>query len=293
MNEFLTDIGRIPMLTPAEEIELGNQVQAAIALRERDPKSLKPAERRTLRTANRARDRMVTANLRLVVSISKRYMGRGLGQLDIIQEGTLGLMRAVDKFDPTRGYKFSTYSFWWIRQAMQRAIDAQSRTIRLPVNINELRRKLGQVSAESMRQHGRDATMAELMEATGQPSERIATCLMVTSSTVSLDSVVRHGDGSAMAEFVACERQTPEDAVTESETITRMAIAIDRGMARMSEAQREVLIRRFGLNGHPPETLSAIGASMGLSRERIRQHEAKALGIVKASTSEARNLLRE
>ncbi|MDP6193366.1 MAG: sigma-70 family RNA polymerase sigma factor, partial [Prochlorococcaceae cyanobacterium ETNP18_MAG_1] len=169
---YLATIGRIPLLTPAEEIELGNQVQKMMSLTEDgsiapDSKELTSHQRRLIRIGRRSKERMMKANLRLVVSVAKKYQGKGLELLDLIQEGSIGLERAVEKFDPTRGYKFSTYAYWWIRQGMTRAIDNSARTIRLPIHISEKLSKMRRISRELSHRFGRQPNRLELAHAMG------------------------------------------------------------------------------------------------------------------------------
>jgi RNA polymerase primary sigma factor len=292
MNDYLADIGRIPLLTPAEEIELGNQVQRMVALR--DQGSLSAADRRTIRTGERALGRMVQANLRLVVSVSKRYLNRGVDQLDLIQEGTVGLIRAVEKFDPTRGYKFSTYSFWWIRQAMQRAIDQHSRTIRMPVHLADLQRKLKGIIRERLQKTAVEPSLAELAEISGEPLEKVRSALMLDTVCASLDARVRNDESlSCIGDMLASSEPTPDEVLDQAEYREHLAGAIKLGMVRMTRQQRHVLVRRFGLDGGPQCTLQAIAEEMQISRERVRQVEVKAIGAVKSAIRSARAVLRD
>jgi RNA polymerase primary sigma factor len=294
MSDYLAGIGRVPMLTPAEEIELGNQVQAGQQLLRKLAGVTPDADQaRALRMAKRAKDRMVAANLRLVVSVSKRFGGRGVDQLDLCQEGTLGLIRAVEKFDPTRGYRFSTYSFWWIRQAMQRAIDAYSRTIRVPVHMAELHRKVrGLIQQRQHEGHGMP-TIAELAEVFGETEPRIRDALTLEQPMASLSSRANRDEGSELGELLACPGPSPDDVLRESERLDALRDILDRAMAKMPPLQREALVRRFALAGGQPETLRAIGRDLGLSCERIRQYESKALAIIKSSSVGVTELLRE
>ena len=295
MQSYLSAIGRVPLLTPAEEIQLGNQVQAAAELADRT--DLSPDEQRALRAGRRAKRRMIEANLRLVVAVSRRYPHDALEQLDLIQEGTIGLVRAVEKFDPSRGYKFSTYAFWWIRQAMQRALDQHSRAIRSPVHAADLMRKARKVGRELYQTTGREPTLRELAEALGVADASLQAAALASSSLVSLDARVGGGigetDRSSLVELIAGDSPTPEAEAIERERLDLIQGTIERAMGRMTENQRQVLIRRFGLYGHEQQTLAVIGADMNLSRERIRQLEAAAMGIIKASTSQARLMLRD
>jgi RNA polymerase primary sigma factor len=293
MHDYLVDIGRIPLLTPSEEIQLGNQVQAAAALAGRT--DLSPGERRIAKAGRRAKNRMIEANLRLVVAVSRRYPHDGLDQIDLIQEGTIGLVRAVEKFDPGRGYKFSTYAFWWIRQAMQRALDQQSRVIRSPVHAADLMRKVRKIAAQYLQETGREPTLRELAEQAEVPEASLHSAILANSSPASLDARIGgpDSDRSLLGEMIASAGATPEAEAMERERLDLISDTIEQAMDRMNDNQRQVLIRRFGLYGHEQQTLAVIGADMNLSRERIRQLEAAAMGIIKASTSQARLMLRE
>lgn len=297
MGDYLAQIGRVPLLTAAEEIELGNRVQAGQRLQAeitaRQGQTATPAERKALRAAQRAKDRMVQANLRLVVSMSRRYHDRGVDQLDLCQEGTVGLVRAVEKFDPARGYKFSTYGYWWIRQAMQRAIDQTSRMIRQPIHLADLQRKLRGIIRQHLQATATEPTLAELAEAAGEPIDRVRQALIIDQRCCSLDTRVRQQDGCELSELLASDRPTPDDTLDQQEHLDGMREAITRGMSRMTPAQQQVITRRFGLHGGEQETLAAIGADMGITRERVRQHEMKAMAILKSGTLNARALLRD
>ncbi len=296
MHSYLASIGRVPLLTPAEEIQLGNQVQAAAALADRaDRADLTPDERRALKAGQRAKKRMIEANLRLVVAVSRRYPHDGLDQIDLIQEGTIGLVRAVEKFDPGRGYKFSTYAFWWIRQAMQRALDQQSRVIRSPVHAADLMRKARKIAREIHQATGREPNLRELAEKVGVTEASLQSAAMANAAPASLDARVGGGetDRSSLVELIAGDGLTPEAEAMENERLGMIRSTIEQAMTRMTENQREVLVRRFGLYGHEPQTLNTIGADLKLSRERIRQLESAAMGIVKAWASQVRLMLRE
>ena len=293
MQSYLASIGRVPLLTPAEEIQLGNQVQAAAALADRaDPT---PDERRVMRAGQRAKRRMIEANLRLVVAVSRRYPHDGLDQIDLIQEGTIGLVRAVEKFDPGRGYKFSTYAFWWIRQAMQRALDQQSRVIRSPVHAADLMRKARKIAREIYQATGREPSLRELAEKIGVTEASLQSAAIANATPASLDARVGGGetDRSSLVELIAGGGLTPEAEAMENERLGLIRDTIEQAMGRMTENQREVLVRRFGLYGHEQQTLATIGTDLKLSRERIRQLESAAMGIVKATATQARLMLRE
>ena len=277
---YLATIGRIPLLTPAEEIELGNQVQAMMALTEDGSRDFEDGElttpqRRLLRIGRRAKERMMKANLRLVVSVAKKYQGKGLELLDLIQEGSLGLERAVEKFDPTRGYKFSTYAFWWIRQSMTRAIACQSRTIRLPVHLSERLTTIRKVSLDLAHKLGAMPSRVEIAEAMDIPLDELDSLLRQALTTSSLDAPVNGEEGrSFLGDLIA------DSSLDEPLDIVEQRIhheQLGRWLSHLSEQEQHVLRMRFGLEGNERHTLAEIGRLMEVSRERVRQVELKAL----------------
>ncbi len=277
---YLSTIGRIPLLTPAEEIELGNQVQTMMTLTEDgtiDPQSeeLTNHQRRLIRVGRRAKERMMKANLRLVVSVAKKYQGKGLELLDLIQEGSLGLERAVEKFDPTRGYKFSTYAFWWIRQSMTRAIACQSRTIRLPVHLSERLTTIRKVSLDLAHKLGAMPSRGEIAEAMEIPLEELDSLLRQALTTSSLDAPVNGEEGrSFLGDLIAdAAHEEPLDKVEQRIHHEQLG----RWLTHLSEQEQHVLRLRFGLDGNERHTLAEIGRLLEVSRERVRQVELKAL----------------
>ena len=277
---YLATIGRIPLLTPAEEIELGNQVQAMMTLTEDGSKTFEDHEltgkqRRMLRIGRRAKERMMKANLRLVVSVAKKYQGKGLELLDLIQEGSLGLERAVEKFDPTRGYKFSTYAFWWIRQSMTRAIACQSRTIRLPVHLSERLTTIRKVSLDLAHKLGAMPSRVEIAEAMDIPLDELDSLLRQALTTSSLDAPVNGEEGrSFLGDLIAdSSLDQPLDIVEQRIHHEQLG----RWLSHLSEQEQHVLKLRFGLEGNERHTLAEIGRLMDVSRERVRQVELKAL----------------
>jgi RNA polymerase primary sigma factor len=277
---YLATIGRIPLLTPAEEIELGNQVQAMMTLTEDGSKAFEDHEltgkqKRMLRIGRRAKERMMKANLRLVVSVAKKYQGKGLELLDLIQEGSLGLERAVEKFDPTRGYKFSTYAFWWIRQSMTRAIACQSRTIRLPVHLSERLTTIRKVSLDLAHKLGAMPSRVEIAEAMDIPLDELDSLLRQALTTSSLDAPVNGEEGrSFLGDLIA------DSSLDEPLDIVEQRIhheQLGRWLSHLSEQEQHVLKLRFGLEGNERHTLAEIGRLMDVSRERVRQVELKAL----------------
>ena len=277
---YLATIGRIPLLTPAEEIELGNQVQAMMALtedgsREFEDGELTTAQRRLLRIGRRAKERMMKANLRLVVSVAKKYQGKGLELLDLIQEGSLGLERAVEKFDPTRGYKFSTYAFWWIRQSMTRAIACQSRTIRLPVHLSERLTTIRKVSLDLAHKLGAMPSRVEIAEAMDIPLGELDSLLRQALTTSSLDAPVNGEEGRSFLGDLIADSSLDEPLEIVEQRIHHEQLG--RWLSHLSEQEQHVLRMRFGLEGNERHTLAEIGRLMEVSRERVRQVELKAL----------------
>jgi len=275
MTWYLATIGREPLLTPSEEIELGNQVQKMMGLTETKFNEFSPQELKVIRVGRRAKDRMIKANLRLVVSIAKKYQGKGLELLDLIQEGSLGLERAVEKFDPSRGYKFSTYAFWWIRQSMTRAIACQSRTIRLPVHLSERLTTIRKVSLDLAHKLGAMPSRQEIAAAIEMPLEELDSVLRQSLTTSSLDAPIKADEGnSCLVDLIADSyTETPLELVQRSIDQEQLAL----WLSHLNQQEREVLSLRFGLDGHNRHTLAEIGRNLDVSRERIRQVELKAL----------------
>ena len=272
---YLATIGREPLLTPAEEIELGNQVQTMMRLTEEGERELTDQEKKLLRVGKRSKQRMMKANLRLVVSVAKKYQGKGLELLDLIQEGSLGLERAVEKFDPTRGYKFSTYAFWWIRQSMTRAIACQSRTIRLPVHLSERLTAIRKVSLDLAHKLGAMPSRQEIAEAMAIPIEELDGLLRQSLTTSSLDAPVNGDEGrSFLGDLIAdSSEEEPLDRVERGIHQEQLS----RWLSHLSDQERQVLQLRFGLEGEERHTLAEIGRQLDVSRERVRQVELKAL----------------
>jgi len=272
---YLTTIGREPLLTAAEEIELGNQVQTMMRLVEEQQQSYSIQDQKIIRIGQRAKQRMMKANLRLVVSVAKKYQGKGMELLDLIQEGSLGLERAVEKFDPTRGYKFSTYAFWWIRQSMTRAIACQSRTIRLPVHLSERLTAIRKVSLELAHKLGAMPSRREISEAMAIPIEELDSLLRQSLTTSSLDAPVNGDEGrSFLGDLIPDARdEEPLDKVERGIHHEQLG----RWLSHLSDQERRVLELRFGLEGEEHHTLAEIGRLLDVSRERVRQVELKAL----------------
>ena len=279
---YLKEIGRVPLLTGPQEVELAKRIEAGteaasvvLDLKAEDRlDALDPDERRRLglavRDGKEAKAELTQANLRLVVSIAKRYVGRGMLLLDLIQEGNLGLMRAVEKFDYTKGFKFSTYATWWIRQAITRGMADQSRTIRLPVHLVEQVNKLARIKREMHQNLGREATDEELAAESGIPVEKITDLLEHSRDPVSLDMPVGSDEEAPLGDFIEdAEAMSAENAVISELLHTD----IRHVLATLDEREQQVIRLRFGLDDGQPRTLDQIGKLFGLSRERVRQIE--------------------
>jgi len=276
---YLREIGRVPLLNAQTEVQLAKAIErgrlAVEALA--DPAGAKE-HRRALRedaaAGERARDYMIEANLRLVVSIAKKYAGRGMSLLDLIEEGNLGLMKAVEKFDHERGFKFSTYATWWIRQAISRAIADQSRTIRLPVHIVEKLTKLRNVMPRLEQELGRAPNLDEIAEAAGMSSERVHEIMIACRGTLSLETPIGEDGDASLGDFVA-DREIEDPVDTAARNILRKEV---HGiLSELSDRERRILELRYGLGLRDPLTLQEIGVEVGLTRERVRQIECEAL----------------
>jgi RNA polymerase primary sigma factor len=257
VRQYLKEIGKVPLLTAPEEVRLAKRIEA------------KDVE---------AKRQLTEANLRLVVSIAKRYVGRGLLFLDLIQEGNLGLIRAVEKFDYSRGYKFSTYATWWIRQAITRAIADQARTIRVPVHMVETINKLVRIQRQLLQELGREPTVEELAREMGVTSTRVRDIQKTAQEPISLEASIGEEEDSELGDFIEdLEAEQPSEVVARKirrEELTRV-------LDTLPHRERKVLELRFGLKGEHPLTLEEVGERFGVTRERIRQVEAKTLSRLK------------
>jgi len=281
---YLKEIGKVPLLTAAQEVSLAKRIEAglecAAQLEDAEEKKIK-LDRATVRNLTRteadglaAKRGLVEANLRLVVSIAKRYVGRGMLFLDLIQEGNLGLIRAVEKFDYTKGYKFSTYATWWIRQAITRAIADQARTIRIPVHMVETINKLIRVQRNLLQELGREPSPDEIGAQMEMTAERVREILKISQEPVSLETPIGEEEDSQLGDFIEdSEAIAPPDAANE----TMLAEHLRRVLDSLSERERKVIELRFGLMDGHPRTLEEVGREFGVTRERIRQIESKTL----------------
>src|ERR687895_366828 len=249
---YLRSIGRVPLLTREDEVRLAKRVE---------------------QNDMTAKNALIEANLRLVVSIAKRYTGRGLTLLDLVQEGNLGLIRAVEKFDWRRGFKFSTYATWWIRQAVARALADKARTIRMPVHIVERLQKMNRAERTLWTQLRREPTLEEIAEEASLPVHQALEVRAAARASASLDAPVGDGDDAVFGDFVAGEDPLPEEAVE----LHLRREALRTALASLPEREREVVVMRYGLTGSEPQTLEEIGRRLGLTRERVRQIELESL----------------
>ena len=281
---YLKEIGKVSLLTPEEEVELargisaGNEAHAQLeemeALEEEIPDDIRAALEKEINHGEDCKQRLAEANLRLVVSIAKRYVGRGMLFLDLIQEGNLGLIKAVEKFDFTKGYKFSTYATWWIRQAITRAIADQARTIRIPVHMVETINKVIRVSRQLLQELGHDPTPEEIAEEMNMPVEKVREILKIAQEPVSLETPIGEEEDSHLGDFIP-----DEDASEPSEaaSFTLLKEQLVEVLSTLTPREEKVLKLRFGIEDGRTRTLEEVGKEFHVTRERIRQIEAKAL----------------
>ena len=290
---YLNGIGKTALLTAEDEVELAKRIEAGLYAQHLLDTRKRLGEKRknalaTIATDGRAaRSHLLEANLRLVVSLAKRYTGRGMPLLDLIQEGNLGLIRAMEKFDYTKGFKFSTYATWWIRQAVTRGMADQSRTIRLPVHLVEQVNKLSRIKREMHQTLGREATDEELAEESGIPAEKINDLLEHSRDPVSLDMPVGADEEAPLGDFIE-----DSEAMSAENTVIAELLHTDirHVLATLDEREKQVIQLRFGLDDGQPRTLDQIGKLFGLSRERVRQIEREVM--IKLRNGDRAELLR-
>ncbi len=259
VRQYLRDIGKISLLTAADEIDLAKRAE---------------------KNERRARDKLISANLRLVVSIAKKYVGRGMSLLDLIEEGNIGLMRAVDKYDWRRGYKFSTYATWWIRQAITRAIADQARTIRIPVHMVETINRFNRTQRRLMQELGREPAPEEVAKALGIDESKAREIIKVSQEPTSLETPVGDEEDSHLGDFIADQGLQPDEQATRE----LLKVHLDEVLDSLSPREKRVLQLRFGLEDGKQRTLEEVGKEFGVTRERIRQIEAKAIRKLKHPT---------
>lgn len=266
MKLYLHEIGSIPLLTAEQEVEIAKRIESGDV---------------------QARDQLISANLRLVVSIAKRYLGRGLSVEDLIQNGNIGLMKAVEKFDYTKGYKFSTYATWWIRQAITRSVADQGRLVRIPVHMNEKIFKYARAKKDFLQNFGFEPSNRDVADQLGWRIEDVERVSSIVTNPTSLDASIGEDDDSSLGDFVQDENAADADTIITNYELTEILRTL---MGPLTEREKGVLVYRFGLDGAAPLTLEEVGEIYGVTRERIRQLEAKA--IRKIRYSRKRRLLR-
>ncbi len=298
VRSYLRDIGRVPLLSHEQEITLGRQVQDLMVLENlqselesdlgekpeihffADKAGISPNQlKKRLKNGRRAKERMVAANLRLVVSVAKKYTKRNMELLDLIQEGTIGLVRGVEKFDPTRGYKFSTYAYWWIRQGITRAIAEKSRSIRLPIHITEMLNKLKKGQRELSQELSRTPTLKELSEYVELPENDVKDLMSRAGQPVSLETKIGDGEDTILLDLLSNEIDMPSEQI---ETDC-MKGDLETLLEQLPELQNRVLRMRYGMDGDDPMSLTGIGRVLGISRDRVRNLERDGLRCLRKS----------
>ncbi len=267
---YLKEIGRVPLLSMQDEKDLAMKIEAG----ERELERNGSVDSRIVTIGEEAKRQLTEANLRLVVSIAKKYVGRGMLFLDLIQEGNLGLIRAVEKFDYRKGYKFSTYATWWIRQAITRALADQARTIRIPVHMVETINRLIKISRQLLQELGRDPSVEEIATEMGLTPEKVREVIKISQEPISLETPIGEEEDSHLGDFIE-----DQEAVAPAEAASVMLLKekMQDVLQNLTDRERKVLVLRFGLEDGHQRTLEEVGQEFGVTRERIRQIEAKAL----------------
>ena len=301
VRSYLRDIGRVPLLSHEQEITLGRQVQDLMNLENiqseitsnlgekpdvnlfAEKVGISPSTlKKKLKNGRRAKERMVAANLRLVVSVAKKYTKRNMELLDLIQEGTIGLVRGVEKFDPTRGYKFSTYAYWWIRQGITRAIAEKSRSIRLPIHITEMLNKLKKGQRELSQELSRTPSLKELSEYVELPENDVKDLMSRAGQPISLETKIGDGEDTILLDLLSNDIDTPSEQIEND----CMKGDLESLLEKLPELQNRVLRMRYGIDGDDPMSLTGIGRVLGISRDRVRNLERDGLrGLRKTGES--------
>lgn len=301
VSSYLKEIGRFSLLTRVEEITFGNQVQTMMPLLQvkaeiADRLGHNPTEvewametplslaelQRIIKQGDRAKRRMMEANLRLVVSVAKKYQRRNLDFLDLIQEGAIGLERAVEKFDPTRGYKFLTYAYWWIRQAITRAIAQQARTIRLPIHVTEKLNRIKRSQRELSQSLGRMPTFAEVAQPLDMTAEQVKECLAASRTPISLDLRIGKDQDTRLGDLIEDDHDLPEETVSQQQLTQRLRETV----SKLSPMQQDVITLRHGLYDGKVLSLAKVGERLNISRERVRQIQNSAIKMLRMRQKE-------
>lgn len=288
---YLKEIGKVPLLTAEQEVTLAKRIEAGVHAAERlesDPTmgdAERASEEANVADGDLAKNELTEANLRLVVSIAKRYVGRGMALLDLVQEGNLGLIRAVEKFDYTKGFKFSTYATWWIRQAITRAIADQARTIRIPVHMVETMNKVLRVQRQMLQELGREPTVEEVARKVDMTPDKVREIQRISQEPLSLETPVGEEDDSSLGDFVP--DPTAPEPTSEAEQ-QGLKLEITRALEELTERERQIMRLRFGLEDGQPHTLEEVGRQFKVTRERIRQIESKTLAKLRHPTRSQR-----
>ncbi|MGK7936910.1 MAG: sigma-70 family RNA polymerase sigma factor [Xenococcaceae cyanobacterium] len=286
VRKYLKEIGRTPLLTVEEEVKLANQIQAMLSLLDKD--DLTPEEKNIIHRGQRAKQKMVEANLRLVVSVAKKYQNRGLSLLDLIQEGSIGLMRGVEKFDASKGYRFSTYSYWWIRQAMTRAIANHARTIRLPIHVTQELNKIKKTTRQLSQKLGRKPSDREIAQELGIEIKKLRSLAQsaIIAKPKSLNVTIDENQ-TELGQILADDSISPTNFLANQEISSQ----IQNLLYTLSPKQRDIITLRYGLKDGKTMTYQQIGDICGISRERVRQIQNRAMKLLKARVTKHSSLV--